>query len=129
MSDCKSCLVSLVVTQVLHLLLRGGYVMFFTFLCFVHCHCSDIGDSEVESAISTDEDSGPPPGITLKKKEFAGKFAVSADEFTPDLVWLRIKVGCFHDCVRYSNPSCLLLLRPLDVMVCGGTSSPMEHGL
>jgi hypothetical protein len=42
----------------------------------------------VESAIATDEDKTPPPGITLKKKKFVGKYAISADEFTPDLVWI-----------------------------------------
>jgi alpha-glucan,water dikinase len=47
---------------------------------------SEIGTSEVESAIATDEDKTPPPGITLKKKKFVGKYAISADEFTPDLV-------------------------------------------
>ena len=41
----------------------------------------------MESAIATDEDKAPPPGITLKKKKFVGKYAISADQFTPDLVW------------------------------------------
>lgn len=48
--------------------------------------CSDIGAAEVASAVATDNDQGPPPKIILKKKKFVGKYAISADEFTPDLV-------------------------------------------
>lgn len=58
----------------------------FNFHCCVdHC-CSDIGAAEVASAIATDQDQAPPPNIILKKKKFVGKYAISADEFTPDLV-------------------------------------------
>ncbi|KAL2621231.1 hypothetical protein R1flu_001436 [Riccia fluitans] len=31
-------------------------------------------------------DSTPPPGITLKKKKFVGKYAIPADDFTPEMV-------------------------------------------
>ncbi len=47
--------------------------------------CSDIQDTEVSSGITVDE-SGPPPGIKLKKHKFAGNYAVSADSFTAELV-------------------------------------------
>jgi alpha-glucan,water dikinase len=47
---------------------------------------SDIGAAEVASAVATDNDQAPPPKIILKKKKFVGKYAISADEFTPDLV-------------------------------------------
>ncbi|KAG0623205.1 hypothetical protein M758_3G156100 [Ceratodon purpureus] len=47
---------------------------------------SDIGAAEVASATATDDDQAPPPKIILKKKKFVGKYAISADEFTPDLV-------------------------------------------
>ncbi|KAH9535846.1 hypothetical protein CY35_17G074900 [Sphagnum magellanicum] len=46
---------------------------------------SDIQDTEVSSGITVDE-SGPPPGIKLKKHKFAGNYAVSADSFTAELV-------------------------------------------
>lgn len=48
--------------------------------------CSDIGAAEVASAVATDNDQAPPPKIILKKKKFVGKYSISADEFTPDLV-------------------------------------------
>ncbi|KAG0553488.1 hypothetical protein KC19_12G015100 [Ceratodon purpureus] len=47
---------------------------------------SGIGAAEVASATAADDEHSPPPKIILKKKKFVGKYAISADEFTSDLV-------------------------------------------
>lgn len=62
--------------------------------------CSDIGAAEVSSAIDTDENQAPPPKIILKKKKFVGKYAISADEFTPDLVEISTQLGWCFLCLR-----------------------------
>ena len=55
----------------------------------------------MENAIATDEDKAPPPGISLKKKKFVRKYAISADQFTPDVVWI---VECdFASCCDLSS--------------------------
>lgn len=59
---------------------------------FLIISCSGIGAAEVASATAADNDQSPPPKIILKKKKFVGKYAISADEFTPDLVRLRIRL-------------------------------------
>lgn len=46
---------------------------------------SEISESEVSSSPSGTVDDVP-DGISIKKKQFAGKFALRADDFTPDLV-------------------------------------------
>ncbi|CAM6108937.1 unnamed protein product [Calypogeia fissa] len=47
---------------------------------------SEIAESELSGPGTEAADVAPPPTITLKKKTFAGKYAVAADEFNPDLV-------------------------------------------
>uniref|UniRef100_A0A7I4D941 Pyruvate phosphate dikinase AMP/ATP-binding domain-containing protein n=1 Tax=Physcomitrium patens TaxID=3218 RepID=A0A7I4D941_PHYPA len=44
-----------------------------------------IGDSDIFSANSVEESTTPTPRITLKKKEFLGKYAVSSKDFNLDL--------------------------------------------
>ncbi|KAL3680910.1 hypothetical protein R1sor_023866 [Riccia sorocarpa] len=48
---------------------------------------SEISEAELTSGGSAGSlDSTPPPGITLKKKKFVGKYAIPADEFNPEMV-------------------------------------------
>ncbi|GJW53834.1 alpha-glucan water dikinase 1, chloroplastic-like protein isoform X1 [Tanacetum coccineum] len=46
---------------------------------------SEVQESDLKRSSNMDE-VGPPPGIKLVKKDFAGKFAISSEEFTNDMV-------------------------------------------
>lgn len=74
---------------------------FFVFL-------SEVNDSEL-SSVSSDNLEDAPPNISLVKKEFAGRYAISSEEFTSDLVsvkcyWIftfpSLCLSIFHLCIR-----------------------------
>ena len=46
----------------------------------------EVNDSEVSSQSSDNVEDVPPPSISLVKKQFVGRYAISSEEFTNDLV-------------------------------------------
>lgn len=57
------------------------------YLCLYHL--SEVNEGQLEDASSTDlkEDI---PALTLVKKQFTGRYAISSDEFTSEMVRLEI---------------------------------------
>ena len=46
----------------------------------------EVNESEVSSQSSDNLEDVPPPSISLVKKQFVGRYAISSEEFTNDLV-------------------------------------------
>lgn len=48
-------------------------------------NCSEVTESEIASS-SNSKELLPPPSVTLVKKQFGGRYAISSEEFTIDMV-------------------------------------------